>query len=124
MVIILLVVCLAFKKLLTQWIIILKKLYYCGIIGKANEWFNSYLSNTSQFVSLMGLRQKLKLLILMSLKVLSQDHCFFLYTYMIYTMQLHCIALHYFAEDTNLFTKDVSLKKLNSFIKSRSKISL
>ena len=40
--------------------ILLKKLYHYGISGKANECFNSYLSNRSQFVSINGFATEAK----------------------------------------------------------------
>ena len=40
--------------------ILLKKLYHYGIRGKANEWFCSYLSNRSQFVSINGFDSEAK----------------------------------------------------------------
>ena len=40
--------------------ICLKKLYHYGIRGKANEWFCSYLSNRSQFVSMNGFDSEAK----------------------------------------------------------------
>ena len=39
---------------------ILLKLYHYGIRGKANDWFCSYLSNRSQFVSINGLDSEAK----------------------------------------------------------------
>ena len=38
--------------------ILLKKLEHHGIIGRANDWFNSYLSNRQQFVSINGHKSK------------------------------------------------------------------
>ena len=43
---------LIFRKLL------LKRLEHYGIIGRANDWFNSYLSNRQQFVSINGYKSK------------------------------------------------------------------
>ena len=40
--------------------ILLKKLEHYGIIGRANDWFNSYLSNRQQFVSINGYNQNPK----------------------------------------------------------------
>jgi len=34
--------------------ILLKKLSHCGIIGTANKWFESYLTDREQFVSING----------------------------------------------------------------------
>ena len=34
--------------------ILLSKLDYYGIHGKSNNWFNSYLSNRKQFLSING----------------------------------------------------------------------
>ena len=40
--------------------ILLQKLNHYGIRGVANDWFNSYLSNRSQFVSIYGFKSKTK----------------------------------------------------------------
>ena len=36
----------------------LKKLDHCGIRGHANAWFQSYLTNRQQFVSINGFQSK------------------------------------------------------------------
>ena len=41
-------------------LLLLKTLYHYGIRGKANEWFWSYLSNRSQFVSINGFDSEAK----------------------------------------------------------------
>ena len=42
--------------------ILLKKLEHYGITGRANDWFNSYLSNCRQFVSINGYKSKSQLM--------------------------------------------------------------
>ena len=42
--------------------ILLKKLEHYGITGRANDWFNSYLSNRQQFVSINGYKSKSQLM--------------------------------------------------------------
>lgn len=34
--------------------IFIQKLNYCGVRGTSNNWFSSYLENTTQFVSING----------------------------------------------------------------------
>ena len=40
--------------------ILIQKLNHYGIRGVANNWFNSYLSNRTQFVSINGFQSKTK----------------------------------------------------------------
>ena len=56
--------------------IILAKLNDCGICGVSNDWFQSYLFNRNQFVSINGYNLVL-LLFLALLKFLLQDSFYF-----------------------------------------------
>ena len=40
--------------------ILLQKLYHCGVQGCAHDWFTSYLSNRSQFVTYNGVKSDVK----------------------------------------------------------------
>ena len=63
--------------------IVLSKLCHYGIRGLANKWFESYLANRKQFVS-MALNQVLQVLHVVCHKDLFWDPYFFLYTLMFY----------------------------------------
>ena len=92
--------------------ILLKKLYHYGIKGKANEWFCSYLSNRSQFVSINGFDSEPKTV---GIGVL-QGSVLGPLLFLIYINDLHKAIkfskVHHFADYTNLFMKGESLKKL------------
>ena len=98
--------------------ILIKKLYYYGIRGIANNWFSSYIENRSQFVSINGFESSKKfikygvpqgsvlgpLLFLIYINDLSQS--------------IRNSTVHHFADDTNLLCINKSLtqlcKKVNS----------
>ena len=96
--------------------ILLAKLNHYGIRGVSNDWFKSYLSNRSQYVSINGYESGLAaincgvpqgsvlgpLLFLLYINDLNQAIKF-------------CKA-HHFADDTNLLCLSTSIKKLNKLI--------
>ena len=57
--------------------ILLKKLEHYGITGRANDWFNSYLSNCQQFVSKMVINQNPNSWSMEFRRALFLDLCFF-----------------------------------------------
>ena len=92
--------------------ILLKKLEHYGIRGRANEWFQSYLSNRQQFVSINGFESKP---LAMNYGV-PQGSVLGPLLFLIYINDLHnaikySTTLH-FADDTNLLAVNESLKKL------------
>ena len=92
--------------------ILLKKLEHYGIIGLANDWFCSYLTNRQQFVSINGFDSKSKV---MKYGV-PQGSVLGPLLFLIYINDLHkaikySTTLH-FADDTNLLAVNDSLKKL------------
>ena len=94
--------------------ILLKKLYHYGIRGKATEWFNLYLSNRSQFVSINGFVSEAKTI---NIDV-PQGSVLGPLPFPIYINDSHNAIkfskVHNFADDTYLFVKDESLKKLTN----------
>ena len=96
--------------------ILVNKLSYYGIRGKANDWFRSYLSGRKQFVSINGFDSDLK------------DICcgvpqgsvlgpllFLIYINDLYSSIKSC-KVHHFADDTNLLHFSDSVKTLNKVI--------
>ena len=96
--------------------ILLYKLNHYGIRGKANEWFNSYLTNRKQYVSINGFKSDEKV---MNFGV-PQGSVLGPLLFLIYINDIH-IALKYcktrlFADDTNLLIKNKSLKQLQKHL--------
>ena len=90
----------------------MKKLEHYGIKGRANEWFQSYLFNRQQFVSINGFDSKLQV---MKYGV-PQGSVLGPLLFLIYINDLHkaikySTTLH-FADDTNLLAVNETLKKL------------
>ena len=93
--------------------ILLAKLNHYGIRGVSNDWFKSYLSNCSQYVSINGYESGLAaincgvpqgsvlgpLLFLLYINDLNQA--------------IKSCKVHHFADDTNLLFLSNSIKKLN-----------
>ena len=96
--------------------ILLAKLNHYGIRGVSNDWFKSYLSNRSQYVSINGYNSGLAaincgvpqgsvlgpLLFLLYINDLNQAIKF--------------CKVHHFADDTNLLCLGNSIKKLNKLV--------
>ena len=96
--------------------ILLAKLSHYGIRGVSNDWFKSYLSNRSQYVSITGYDSGLAaincgvpqgsvlgtLLFLLYINGLNQAIKF--------------CKIHHFADDTNLLCLGNSIKKLNKIV--------
>ena len=96
--------------------IVLAKLNHYGIRGVTNDWFKSYLSNPSQYVSINGYDSRLAainfgvpqgsvlgpLLFLLYINDLNQAIKF--------------CKVHHFADNTNLLCLGNSIKKLNKLV--------
>ena len=101
--------------------ILLAKLNHSGICGVSNDWFKSYLTNRSQYVSVYGYDSGLAaincgvpqgsvlgpLLFLLYINDLNQATKF--------------CKVHHFADDTNLLCLGNSIKKLNKLVNADSK---
>ena len=77
--------------------ILIDKLYHYGIRGNALEWFRSYLSDRSQYVSYNGVRSSTKLITCM------------------YNVCRDSVPV-LFADDTNLFDKGNKMENLVKII--------
>ena len=92
--------------------ILLQKLNHYGIRGVANNWFNSYLSNRTHFVSINGFQSKTKNI---SIGV-PQGSVLGPLLFLIYINDLNVAInyaiVHHFADDTNLLITGKSLKTI------------
>ena len=96
--------------------ILLDKLEYYGIRGISNNWFKSYLTNRTQYVSIQGYDSKAEQL----KHGVPQGSVLGPLLFLIYINDLH-VAIHnshvyHFADDTNLLNINNSAKKLQKQI--------
>ena len=93
--------------------ILLSKLCHYGIRGLTNKWFQSYLANRKQFVSINGFALSTSSIA----SGLTQGSVLGPLLFLLYINDLHVAIkhgkVHHFADDTNLLIINKSLKTLN-----------
>ena len=96
--------------------ILLKKLEHYGIRGTINSWFNSYLTDRKQYVSINGFNSKT----VVTKFGVPQGSVLGPLLFLIYINDLYNAikfsVVHHFADDTNLLLSNESLKKINKQI--------
>ena len=87
--------------------------------GLANNWFESYLRNRKQFVSIEGFQSEIKNMSIPRVRFRPP-------LFLIYINDLHSAIkyslVHHFADDTNLLLKNKSLKQLQKHMNVDLKI--
>ena len=98
--------------------ILLTKLCHYGIRGLTNRWFESYLANRKQFVSINGFVSSTSSIAsgVPQGSVLG-PLLFLLYINDLHVAIKHC-TVHHFADDTNLLIINKLLKRLNKLLNS------
>ena len=104
--------------------IILKKLTHYGIRGIANKWFQSFLEDRKQFVSVQDSKSAEK-----PIKYgVPQGSVLGPLLFILFINDLHKAvefsSVHHFADDTNLLLIDKSLKKINKHINRDLKLAV
>ena len=98
--------------------ILLSKLFHYGICGLTNKWFESYLANRKQFVSINGFASSTSSIA----SGVPQRSVLGPLLFLLYINDLHVAIkhskVHHFADDTNLLIINKSLKRLNKLLNS------
>ena len=94
----------------------LAKLSHYGIPGVSNDWFKSYLSNRSQYVSINGYDSSLAAINCGVPQVTVLGPLLFLLYINDLNQAIKFCEVHHFADDTNLLCIGNSIKKLNKLV--------
>ena len=96
--------------------ILLKKLDQYGVRGISNQWFESYLTDWKQFVSINGFNSNISTITSREPQgSVSGPLLFLIYVDDLNVAIKHC-KVHHFTDDTNLLNINKSPKHLNKFI--------
>ena len=92
------------------------KLSHYGIRGVSNDWFKSYLSNRSQYVSINGYESSLAVINCGVPQGSVLGPLLFLLYINDLNQAIKFCKVHHFADDTNLLCHSNSIKKLNKLV--------
>ena len=96
--------------------ILLAKLNHYGIRGVSNDWFKSYLSNRSQYVSINGYESSLAVINCGVVQGSVLEPLLFLLYINDLNQAIKFCKVYHFADDTNLLCHSNSIKKLNKLV--------
>ena len=94
----------------------LGKLEHYGIIGVTNKWFETYLKDRQQFVSINGYSPECASMPTGVPQGSDLGPLLFLLDINNLNLAIKHCKVHHFADDTNLLYTDNSIKKLNKFL--------
>ena len=96
--------------------ILLHKLEFYETCGVCNDWFKSYLSDHKQFVSINGYNSDLMPVICgVPQGSVLVPHLFLIYINDLHKAIRYC-KVHHFADDTNFFHTNKSVKNLDKLV--------
>ena len=96
--------------------LLLAKLNHYGICGVSDDWFKSYLSNHSQYVSISGYDSGLAAINCIDPQGSALGPLLFLLYINDLNQAIEFCKGHHFADDTNLLCLGNSIKKLNKLV--------
>ena len=96
--------------------ILLVQLNHYGLFGVSNDWFKSYLSSHSQYVSINGYDSGLAVINFGVPQGSVLGRLLFLFYVNDLNQAIKFCKVHHFADDTNLLCLGNSIKKLNKLV--------